>query len=110
MDTKPNLRREMESRKQNIDKLELHDSIKKIVSSIFGSNTVFAGIHIFNNSADVPDDYDSGPRLVVLPPKDSYTKANDNIALKSAEKILLFRGDKPRQKQNRLLFLHQMQI
>ena len=105
LDTKPNLRREMESRKQNIDKLELHDSIKKIVSSIFGSNTVFAGIHIFNNSADVPDDYDSGPRLVVLPPKDSYTKANDNIALKSAEKILLFRGDKPRQKQNRLLFL-----
>jgi len=105
LDTKPNLLREMESRKQNIDKLELHNSIKKTVSSIIGNKSVFAGIHVFNNSVDVPDDFDSGPRLVVLPPSDNYTKANDNIALRSAEKILSFRGDKPRQKQNRLLFL-----
>lgn len=104
LDTKPNLRREMESRKQNIDKLALNDELKRRVNGVFGRNSIFAGVHVFTNSADVPDDYGSGPRLVVLSPNEGYTKADDSSAIAAAEKILAFRGDQPRQKRNRLIF------
>ena len=104
LDTKPNLRREMESRKQNIDKLALNDELKRRVNSVFGRNSIFAGVHVFTNSVDVPDDYGSGPRLVVLAPNEGYTKADGNSAISAAEKILSFRGDQPRQKRNRLIF------
>ncbi len=104
LDTKPNLRREMESRKQNIDKLALNDELKRRVSSVFGRNSIFAGVHVFTNSVDVPDDYGSGPRLVVLAPNEGYTKADGNSAISAAEKILSFRGEQPRQKRNRLIF------
>lgn len=105
LDTKPNLRREMESRKQNIDKLALNEELKRRVSSIFGRNSVFVGVHVFTNSVDVPDDYNSGPRLVVLSPNEGYTKIDGSSAIAAAEKLLAFRGDQPRQKRNRLIFI-----
>jgi len=104
LDTKPNLRREMESRKQNIDKLALHDELKRRVSTVFGRQTIFSGVHVFTNSNDVPDDYGTGPRLVVLSPAEGYTKADGSSAIVAAEKILQNRGDQPRQKRNRLIF------
>lgn len=104
LDTKPNLRREMESRKQNIDKLTLYDELKRRVAKVFGSSSIFAGVHVFTNSVDVPDDYGSGPRLVVLAPNEGYTKADDSSAIAAAKKILNFRGEQPRQKRNRLIF------
>jgi len=104
LDTKPNLRREMESRKQNIDKLTLNDELKRRVNSVFGRNSIFSGVHVFTNSTDVPDDYGSGPRLVVLSPNEGYIKTDGSSAIAAAEKILAFRGDQPRQKRNRLIF------
>jgi len=104
LDTKPNLRREMESRKQNIDKIALHDELKRRVSGVFGRNSIFTGVHVFTNSVDVPDDYGTGPRLVVLSPSESYGKTDASSAIAAAEKILAFRGDQPRQKRNRLIF------
>lgn len=104
LDTKPNLRREMESRKQNIDKLSLHDELKKRVSAVFGRQSIFSGVHVFMNSNDVPDDYSTGPRLVVLSPSDGYTKNDGSSAINAAENILQNRGDQPRQKRNRLIF------
>jgi predicted AAA+ superfamily ATPase len=106
LDTKPNLRREMESRKQNInEREELLPLLKARVTKIFGKNHQFGGIHIFTPSADVPDDYGSGPRLVVLPVKGAYSRSETNQAFSAAEEILRHRGDQPRQKQNRLIFL-----
>lgn len=105
LDTKPNLRREMESRKQNVDKLVLRDELKRRVSGVFGRNSVFSGVHVFTGSADVPDDYGSGPRLVVLSPNDGYSKVDSTNAFAAAEKILSSRGDQPRQKRNRLIFI-----
>ena len=107
LDTKPNLRREMESRKKQIDTREqLIPLIKERVRQLFGSRHCFSGVHVFTPSSDVPDDYGSGPRLVVLPPdiQASYSKADPNQAINAAEKILRHRGEQPRQKQNRLLF------
>jgi len=68
LDTKPNLRREMESRKQNIsERDELLPLLKTRVNQVFGRNHQFGGVHVFTPSVDVPDDYGTGPRLVVLP-------------------------------------------
>ena len=106
LDTKPNLRREMESRKQNIDEREkLLPLLRDRVKRVFGSSHCFAGIHIFTPSVDVPDDYGNGPRLIVLPPNTGYSKGDARLAHEAAEEILRNRGDQPRQKQNRLIFL-----
>ena len=106
LDTKPNLRREMESRKQSIDEQnELLPLLKKRVTQAFGNSHRFGGIHVFTPSADVPDDYGSGPRLVVLPTQGAYSRSTGNHAFEVAEEILRRRGEQPRQKQNRLIFL-----
>ncbi len=104
-DTRPNLRREMESRKQNIEKGVLDDLIKQRVTRVFGKNHHFGGIHVFTPSVDIPDDYGTGPRLVVLSPEAAYTRGETSPAWSQAEEILRKRGDQPRQKQNRLIFL-----
>ena len=105
-DVTPNLRREMESRKQKIeDAEELLPLVKKEVSRVLGSKHFFAGVHVFTPSSDVPDEYGTGPRLVVLPPSAAYSPAADNLAFQAANEILRQRGDQPRQKQNRLIFL-----
>lgn len=104
-DTRPNLRREMESRKQNMsDQDEVLPLLHHRVSRLFGRHHAFAGIHVFTPSVDVPDEYGAGPRLVVLPPRFSYSRGSDNMAVRAAEEILRKRGDQPRQKQNRLIF------
>jgi predicted AAA+ superfamily ATPase len=106
LDTKPNLRREMETRKQNINERdELQPLLKTRVNHVFGKEHKFSGIHVFTPSADVPDDYGIGPRLVVLPTNAGYSKTERNQAVSAAEEILLKRGEQPRQKQNRLIFL-----
>lgn len=106
LDTKPNLRREMESRKQNINERdELLPLLKTRVSQVFGRNHQFGGVHVFTPSVDVPDDYGTGPRLVVLPTNTAYSRSDTNQAFIAAEEILRNRGDQPRQKQNRLIFL-----
>lgn len=106
LDTKPNLRREMESRKQNInEREELLPLLKDRVGRAFGRNHHFGGIHVFQSSGDIPDDFAAGPRLVVLPTNAGYSRSDSNQAFTEAEKILRQRGDQPRQKQNRLIFL-----
>ncbi|KLV52771.1 ATP-binding protein [Citrobacter sp. MGH104] len=109
LDTKPNLRREMETRKGNINEREvLIPLIKKTVTSCFGSQHCFTGVHVFAPATDVPDEFGTGPRLVVLPPEtiSAYSRSNsNNLAFKAAENILLKRGEQPRVKQNRLFFL-----
>lgn len=106
LDTKPNLRREMESRKQNIsERDELLPLLKTRVTQVFGRSHQFGGIHVFTPPVDVPDDFGSGPRLVVLPTNAAYSRAENNQAFAAAEDILRNRGDQPRQKQNRLIFL-----
>ena len=107
LDTKPNLRREMESRKQNIDERdELLPLLKTRISDVFGKKHHFAGIHPpFTPSIDVPDEFGSGPRLVVLGTDAGYSASQTDLARPAATKILKFRGDVPRQKQNRLIFV-----
>ena len=106
LDTRPNLRREMESRRGSFSNEKVRDIIRLQLESILGgSNSCFEGRHVFTPAADIPDDYGRGLRLVVLPSTEAYTRQNQNAACKEAEKILHHHGNQPRQKRNRLLFL-----
>lgn len=103
LDTRPNLRREMEERKRRFqDKEDVFPLIRDRVQKSFASG-VFGGIHIFTNSGDVPDDW--ALRLVVLPPDAAFSKSGQSLAVDRATEILKKRGDQPRFKQNRLIFL-----
>jgi predicted AAA+ superfamily ATPase len=105
-DTRPNLRREMESRKANLKDVEdVLPLLRDRVGRVFSKGNHFAGIHVFTPSADVPDDFGLGPRLVVLPPSAGYRKQDESLALLAATEVLEKRGDAPRLKRNRLIFL-----
>ncbi len=102
-DTRPNLRREMEERKRRFQEKEdvfplLRDRLNKVLAS-----PSFGGIHIFTPSGDVPDDWYL--RLVVLPPDAAFSRSGQNLAIERAAEILKQRGEQPRFKKNRLIFL-----
>ncbi|TCS97624.1 hypothetical protein EDC36_10830 [Tepidimonas ignava] len=103
LDTRPNLRREMEERKRRFqDKEDVFPAIRERVQRGLASG-VFGGIHVFTDSGDVPDDW--ALRLVVLPPDAAFTRSGQSVGLERATEILKKRGDAPRFKQNRLIFL-----
>jgi predicted AAA+ superfamily ATPase len=102
-DTRPNLRREMEERKRRYkDKEDVFPAIRKRVQESFAGG-LFGGVHVFTDSVDVPDDWQL--RLVVLAPDAGYSKSGTSQAVAKAGDILKSRGEQPRQKQNRLIFL-----
>ena len=103
LDTRPNLRREMEERKRRFqDKEDVFPTVRDRVQRGFASG-VFGGIHVFTDSGDVPDDWSL--RLVVLPPDVAFSKSGQSPAIDRATEILKKRGEQPRFKQNRLIFL-----
>jgi predicted AAA+ superfamily ATPase len=105
-DTRPNLRREMESRKANLQEAtDVLPLLRDRVGRVFPKSNHFAGIHVFTPSVDVPDDFGIGPRLVLLPPTAGYRRQDDGAAVLAATEILEKRGDAPRLKRNRLIFL-----
>ena len=106
-DTRPNLRREMESRKGKIDSLLLNKTLKDTTTRLAGHGNIFSGVHVFTQHADIPDEIGNGPRLVLLPPElgNSYSRAEEKSAFNTAENILEHRGEQPRTRRNRLFFL-----
>lgn len=65
---------------------------------------MFAGVHIFVEGGDVPDD--QAARLVVLPPAASHKQGRvDSEALQVAHDILDRRGSAPRLGKNMLIFV-----
>lgn len=102
-DVRPNLRREMEERKRRFqDKEDVLPTLQERVRKLFAQG-IFGGIHIFTPSGDVPDDWSL--RLVVLPPDASYSKGNTGTARDRSLEIVRQRGEQPRQRQNRLIFI-----
>ena len=102
-DTRPNLRREMEERKRRFqDQEDVFPAVRDRLQKLFATG-IFGGIHVFTNSGDVPDDWQL--RLVVLPPDAAFSRTGQSLAIDRATTILKTRGDQPRFKQNRLIFL-----
>ncbi|MEJ5209330.1 DUF499 domain-containing protein [Denitratimonas sp. CY0512] len=103
LDVRPNLRQEMEERKKRFDDAAVIDEIRQAINRVMGNSQPFSAVHVFTRHADIPDDWEL--RLVVLPPSAAWTRAGTNPARDMAQQILRSRGEQPRQKQNRLLFL-----
>jgi predicted AAA+ superfamily ATPase len=103
-DTRANLRREMEERKQRFDdKNEVRGRMAEIVKRLAAGASFFDGTHIFTPHSDVPDD--SALRLVVLGPEQFYSKEEPRMANEAVLDYVRNNGTKPRYRGNRLLFL-----
>lgn len=103
-DTRPNLRKEMEERKRRFDyKNDILPLIKSRINEAYRQGELFKYIHIFTEHNDIPDDFFL--RLIVLSPEHKFAKSNKTLAINKALEILQHRGQQPRIKQNRLIFL-----
>lgn len=101
-DTRPNLRREMEDRKRRFDEREAVVPYLRRELEASVKPEAFL-VHVFRSSNDIPDDLNL--RLVVLGPDDYYTASGPSRAHQKAEEILNYRGNQPRTRRNRLIFL-----
>ena len=103
-DTRANLRREMEERKQRFgDKNEVRSRMAEVVKKLAAGATFFDGTHIFTPHGDVPDD--GALRLVVLAPEQGYYRDDPRLAFDGVLEYVRTNGTKPRYRGNRLLFL-----
>lgn len=103
-DTRANLRREMEERKNRFeDKNEVRGRMTEVVKRLAAGATFFDGTHIFTPHGDVPDD--TALRLVVLSPEHAYLRDDSQRATDSVLEYVRTNGTKPRYRGNRLLFL-----
>jgi predicted AAA+ superfamily ATPase len=104
LDTRANLRREMEDRKKRFEgKNEVRAKMAEVLKKVTGGATFFDGVHIFTSHADVPDD--SALRLVLLAPELFYTREEPRMAFDGVLEYVRNNGKKPRYRGNRLIFL-----
>ncbi len=103
-DTRANLRREMETRKNRFDlKTDVRKRIEDAVKKVFANGTLFDGVHVFTPHADVPDD--SALRLVILPIETMYLKDDPRASTEVVLEYLRLHGQQPRHRSNRLIFV-----
>ena len=103
-DTRANLRREMEERKNRFeDKSDVRGRMAEVVKKLAAGVAFFDGTHIFTPHGDVPDD--TALRLVILPPEQSHFRDDPKLAFESVLEFVRNNGNKPRYRGNRLLFL-----
>ncbi len=103
-DTRANLRREMEDRKNRFtNRNEITGKMAEVMKRLVTNSGCFDGVHIFTPNSDVPDDRDL--RLVVLNPDIRYYRENPHDAEATVFDMIKNNGSKPRHRSNRMLFL-----
>jgi len=103
-DTRANLRREMEDRKQRFDDLrDVRVKASEVLKKLSSGATLFDGVHVFTPHADVPDD--GALRLVLLSPDQWYSRDESRLAFDAVLDYVRNNGSKPRYRGNRLVFL-----
>jgi predicted AAA+ superfamily ATPase len=107
LDTRPNLRREMEDRKRRFEAREhWFQEFQKQLETTIGRGTL--PVHVFPVSGDVPDERRE-VRLVVLSPEATFVPAvagaAESPAVREARELLEKRGSAPRLYRNTLIFL-----
>ena len=103
-DTRANLRREMEERKERFeDKNEVRGRMAEIVKKLTVGAAFFDGTHVFTPHSDVPDD--GALRLVLLAPEQFYSREETRLAFDGVLEYVRNNGAKPRYRGNRLLFV-----
>jgi predicted AAA+ superfamily ATPase len=102
-DTRANLRREMNDRRGRFDEAQVRGKIAEALKSVFGSSSMFDGVHVFTPHGDVPDD--SALRLVVLPTDKWFSKEESRPTEETVLEITRSHGNSLRHRSNRLMFL-----
>ena len=102
-DTRANLRREMEERKQRFEDGSVRGRMAEVLKRITSNAAFFDGTHIFTPHSDVPDD--SALRLIMLPPEQFYSREAAQVAFDGVLEYVKHHGTTPRYRGNRLLFI-----
>jgi hypothetical protein len=103
-DTRANLRREMEDRKNRFDdRNEVRGKLAEVLKKLAGGAAFFDGRHIFTPHGDVPDD--SALRIVFLTPDQFYSREETRLAFDAVLDYVRNNGTKPRYRGNRLVFI-----
>jgi len=103
-DTRANLRREMEDRKQRFeDKADVQPRMAKVLKKLAVASRICKSVHVFTPYSDVPDD--SELRLVFLAPEYIYSREEHKVCFDRVRSYLKNNGTKPRHRGNRLLFI-----
>ena len=105
-DTRPNLRRTVDDRAQQLAEDLVESEIEKRVRDAARKRSgEVAGVHVCpKTTGDVPDDQET--RLVILIPSNTHKRGDgDSKALAAANAILAERGTAPRQHRNMLVML-----
>lgn len=102
-DTRPTLRKMMESKANTLPDEEVYEELEARLRK-YNRSSVFKGIHVCpTSSLDIPDD--DSARLVILKPKASVDRAyQDGETKELVQKLLLTRGESPRSYRNMLIF------
>jgi predicted AAA+ superfamily ATPase len=102
-DTRANLRREMNDRRGRFDEPQVRGKIAEALKQVFGSASLFDGVHVFTPHADIPDD--SALRLVILTTDKWFSKDEPRLAIEVVLDTTRTHGSGPRHRSNRLMFL-----
>lgn len=102
-DTRANLRREMEERKNRFEDGVVRGRMAEVLRRLTSNAAFVDGTHIFTPHGDVPDD--GALRLVVLPPDQFYSREESRAAVDGVLEHVRNHGTTPRYRGNRLLFL-----
>lgn len=90
-DTRPNLSRTMLEYKGRVKTVEARGHLETAIKSKWGAPSGIAGLHVFEDHGDVPDDITDGIRVVVLPLEAAYSKAAEyNSASQVAPSCILW--------------------
>lgn len=103
-DVRPNMRREMEDRRRRLDKHEVEEKIQLTLETLLRDGRLLRP-HVFPqpDGAEVPDDQNL--RLVALGLDTPYQRTAPELVYEAAHRLLENKGNTPRQRRNRLLFL-----
>ena len=104
-DTRPNLKREMEYRKEKVDDYTRDAKLRTFAKKIFVKDR-YLTIYIFPNDDEIPEWDQEGLQLVILPPCEdcTYDSHNSKKLNEQIRKILQKRGEQARSRCNRLIF------
>lgn len=104
-DTRPNLTRTMNEYKGRIKQKDVREALEMALKNKWGSPSCIAGLHVFADDGEVPDDIVDGIRVVVLPLVSSYSKATESHTFDAARVYVNKCGTVARMRKNRLVFL-----
>jgi predicted AAA+ superfamily ATPase len=103
-DTRANLRREMEDRKQRFkNDIEVKRKIEEVLNKLTRGIRSFDGAHVFVPHSDVMDNEEL--HLVFLTPDKYYVKSEPRIAFEAVLEYVASNGSKPRYRGNRMIFV-----